>query len=106
MMDNKLSGYISIIGNGVIIPIDDYVAPEGDPLIYKLICSFSIPDKKKVSNKFVKKLISKMRMMSPVVKAKTDKNVYIVSQNYNQNNLLVLEYTQGDLKDRFKESDQ
>lgn len=105
MMDNKLGTYISIIGNGLVIPGDDYIGEKDNKLIYKLIATFSVPDKTSVSNKFIKKLINKLRITSPVVKEKTDKYRYIVKQEFNQNKLLIIEYTQGELKDRYKDTE-
>jgi len=100
-MDSKLREYIGIISNNTVNPQDDYVAPLDDNLIYKFICYFSTPDKTSLSHKFTKKLINKLRLTNSIVRMKTDKNVYEVTQKMHDNHLLVLEYNKGPLKDRF-----
>lgn len=101
MIDNKLSSYISIISKGSIIPIDNYVGDEDDKLIYKFIANLVDKENAKVSNKILKKIINKMRLVNKIVHDKTEKHIYVVKQ-YRNGDLFVIEYIQGNLKDRFK----
>jgi hypothetical protein len=98
-MNIKLKNYVSIISNNSLVAEDDYIPDENESLIYKLILSYK--DRKELSRKFTKKLINKLRVNYPVIKNKTDKNLYIAKQIFN-NDLIILEYHQGDLKDRYK----
>lgn len=101
MIDNRLTTYISVISNGSIIPTDDYIGLPDDKLIYKLILEFQDKSRTKVSNRVIKKLINKLRMIHPIIRSKTELTTYVVTQKF-QNNLIILEYSQGELKDRYK----
>lgn len=100
MIDNKLSAYISIISNGAIVPIDNYIGGPDEKLIYKFIASFTDPNRDRMSTKFIKKLINKIRILNKDAYNKTDKHRYEVHQ-YKTGDLYVLEFMQGKLKDRY-----
>ena len=102
MIPNNLKAYIAAISHNVIKPIDHVIYPRDEKMIYRLIISFSTPDKTEASNKFIKRIINKLRMLDPVVYEKTDRNRYIVEQRMNDG-ILCIDYSQGELKDRYKE---
>lgn len=101
MISNKLNAYISIISNGSILPVDDYIGGPEEKLIYKFIATFKDESRDKFSNKFIKKLINKIRLLNPIAREKTEVNRYVVNQ-YTTNELRIIEFVQGDLKDRYK----
>lgn len=104
MITNNLKAYIAAISHNVITPIDQVIYPKDEKMIYRLIVSFATPDKITASNKFIKRIINKLRMMDSVIFEKTDRHRYIVEQKMN-NGVLCIDYKQGELKDRYKEAE-
>jgi len=97
MVNKDLAAYIRIISNESIIPVDEVMGGESDKLIYKIILEFKDKEKNSLSTKFVKRLISKLRMLNSTVYKKTQYNRYELKQKF-ENNLYILEYYQGELK--------
>lgn len=91
MIDNKLTSYISVISKGSLVAVDDYIGDAQDELIYKLIASITPQSKDKMSNKFTKRLISRLKLINEVVRKKLD-NYYYELKQYRQGEFIIIVY--------------